>query len=66
MDPLTFQITSMTRDGIIAVLINDKKYTYSIDAAHYPKILQLSRFKKGKALDFIKKHSKLIEKEKTL
>lgn len=61
---LNFQILSMASDGIIAVLINKKRYTYSIDTALFPKVKKLSKYKNGECLNFIKNNSILIEKEK--
>jgi len=61
---MEFWITSMSSDGIISCLVNNMKYTYSIDTAHYPEILKLRVFKKGKALNLIKQKGTLLTKEK--
>jgi len=60
---MEFWIMTLMDDGEIIFRVNDVKYAYKIDAAHFPKIIQLSK-NAERALSFIKKHGKLIRKEK--
>lgn len=59
---MNFKITSHTRDGEVRVLIDNKPYTYFIDAGYVRYLLVLSRHAPRKALNFLKTHARRYEK----
>jgi len=57
---LNFKIIAWDKAGFISVFINGKEYEYFIDAVFIPKILNISKFRPGKALNLLKQKGKII------
>ena len=60
---LEVQILSYDLTGIVDVLIGNMKYSYQSEVPFIEKFIYILRFSQGKALTYLKKHSKLIGKE---
>ncbi len=56
------RITSMSNDGVVAVLINDQEYLYFMDTGHYDHIKALFNRKPWAGLNFLKTKCKDWEK----
>lgn len=53
-------IVSHDKTGQITFSIDGKRYTYVVDAYHFPSIFGLNKRSSGKALNFVKKNGYLI------
>jgi len=56
-------ITALMSDGVVSTLIDGKRYTFKVDAAHFNRLQRMEKHSPGKAIAFLKKHNQLPRKE---